>query len=246
MWFLIVEVRTREISARGTVTVIKAPYTPVSTARGGGASSFLGGMLSSLRLLARSKSFDSQHVPSVTYRHQPHSIAISHTPSPSATRSFPAGDKTFRYGNLISCCLSGFVRQPQGVDRPPGMLTRQCAVSSISASFPLDAPEPQALRSVTTCSIAQPARSDPAHLLQLDSEPNASASAIIIGRRRAMLGVAVTATSGLWSAGIRPRRSMAAAAAAGGGELQTATNGLAWRETLEGSGPAPVKGSLIR
>lgn len=62
-----------------------------------------------------------------------------------------------------------------------------------------------------------------------------------------MLGVAAAASSGLWSAGIRPRRAMAAAAAAAaGGELQTATNGLAWRETLEGSGPAPVKGSLIR
>ena len=47
------------------------------------------------------------------------------------------------------------------------------------------------------------------------------------------------------TAALGPLRCMAAYAT-DAAEFQTALNGLAWKETLVGSGPAPVKGALIR
>jgi hypothetical protein len=48
---------------------------------------------------------------------------------------------------------------------------------------------------------------------------------------------AITSTV-LWL-GLRQHAALAA-------ELQTAPNGLQWIDTIEGTGPAPVKGALIR
>jgi len=63
--------------------------------------------------------------------------------------------------------------------------------------------------------------------------------------RRSALGAATFTIAGATL--FASKRCMAAiSGAAGTGDLQTAANGLAWRETVIGSGPAPVKGALIR
>jgi hypothetical protein len=70
--------------------------------------------------------------------------------------------------------------------------------------------------------------------------------------RRAVLGGAATAAAllvgvaaGASSSLVVPGLAMAATSGSEG-EFQTAPNGLAWKETAVGSGPAPVRGSLIR
>ncbi|GAX84965.1 hypothetical protein CEUSTIGMA_g12386.t1 [Chlamydomonas eustigma] len=65
---------------------------------------------------------------------------------------------------------------------------------------------------------------------------NASGAGSMLASRRGIMGTVTT--TALWL-GLRQHAAMAV-------EFQTAPNGLQWIDTVEGQGPTPVKGALIR